>query len=451
MLSSTELYPLVRAWLQAMGVAPHATALAALAHLVTTLLVGQSLRPSALMRALLSPTPVPARQRYKRVARAWTRRWLSPEWLTPCLVRAALALVAPDPAGTPTAGQTHVALDSVRCGPWEIFTVGVVWHGRLLPVGWAVLPYPWPKGRFTPLVCALLRQVAAVWPAARPAHLVADRGFPSRPLFQTLRQVRWGWTVRLRASLHVTVDGRLQRVRARLAAARLNGWSASAVRYGLGPQAVAGTLVVGRGLVVLPWHQRDAGSLSHRSRQRREREHDRHAQRPRRAAPAREPLGETDGWVVLFTSHATWRAAGASYRRRWATEGSYRDAQGGWDGQHGWDLESVAAGLPSATRVAQVVGLWALGAVLQTWVGHQVGLTTAPPLVRGALRQWTTTGRLSVWARGRLALAEPSGCLHDWLRSTLAAGAAHLATSPRPVPAALARPSPRRCTTRKVA
>src|SRR5215218_2408256 len=108
MLSSAELYPLVRAWLQAMGVAPHATALAALPILVTTLLVGQSLRPSALMRALLSPTPVPARQRYKRVARAWTRRWLSPEWLTPCLVRAALALVAPDPAGTPTAGLTHL-------------------------------------------------------------------------------------------------------------------------------------------------------------------------------------------------------------------------------------------------------------------------------------------------------------------------------------------------------
>jgi hypothetical protein len=209
--------------------------------------------------------------------------------------------------------------------------------------------------------------------------------------------------------------------------------------------------VVGRGLVVLPWHQRDAGSLRHRSRQRREREHDRHAQRPRRAAPAREPLGETDGWVVLFTSHATWRAAGASYRRRWATEGSYRDAQGGWDGHHGWDLEAVAAGLPSGAKVAQVVGLWALGTVLQTWVGHQVGLTTAPPLVREALGQWTTTGRLSVWARGRLALTEPSGCLHDWLRSTLAAGAAHLATSPHPVPAVLPLPSPRRRTTRKVA
>src|SRR4029453_11135260 len=145
MLSSADLYPLVRAWLQAIGVASHATALAALAHLVTTLLVGQSLRPSALMRALLSPSPVPARQRYKRVARGWTRRWLSAEGLTPCLVRAALALVAPDPAGSPTAGQTHLALDRVRCGPWEIFTVGVVGNGGGRPAGWGGLPTRGPK------------------------------------------------------------------------------------------------------------------------------------------------------------------------------------------------------------------------------------------------------------------------------------------------------------------
>ena len=441
MLSSAELYPLVQVWLQTMGVAPHAPALAAVARLVTALLVGQSLRPSALMRALLSPTPVPARQRSKRVARAWTRRWLSPEWLPPRLVRTALALVAPDPAGPPTAGLTHVALDSVRCGPWEVFTAGVVWHGRVLPVGWAVLPYPWPKGQFTPLACALGRRVAAGWPAARPAHLVADRGFPSRPLFQTLRQVRWGWTVRLRASLHVTVGGQPQPVRARLAAARLSGWTAVAAQYGLGAATVAGTLVVGRGLVVLPWHQRDAGSLRHRARQRRERAHQRHAQRPRRPGPGRPPRAETDSWVVLFTSHGTWRAAAASSRRRWAAEGSYRDAQSGWDGQHGWDLEAVAARLPAGAPVAQVVGLWALGTVVQTWVGHQAGLCAAPAPVRRLSREWTTTGRLSVWARGRLALTEPSGRWREWLGATLAAGAQAIAAAP-PLPGA-ARPARR--------
>src|SRR2546429_74207 len=83
------------------------------------------------------------------------------------------ALVPPD-----RDGRTHLALDSVRCGPWEVFTLGVAWHGRVLVVGWAVLPYPWPKGQFTPTVCRLVRQVAAAWPADRPAHLVADRAFP---------------------------------------------------------------------------------------------------------------------------------------------------------------------------------------------------------------------------------------------------------------------------------
>src|SRR5438067_9906388 len=219
-----------------------ATALRALAHLVTALLVGQSLRPTALMRALSSPVPVPARQRYKRVARAWTRPWLSPAWLVPRLVPAALALVPPERDGV-----THLALDSVRCGAWEVFTLGVVWHGRVLPVGWAVLPYPWPKGRFTPTVCALIRQVAAVWPAERPVHLVADRGFPSRLFLLTLRQVRWGWTVRLRATDGVTVAGQAQPVRALVAAASADRWTAQTAHYGYGPHALPGTLVIRQG------------------------------------------------------------------------------------------------------------------------------------------------------------------------------------------------------------
>lgn len=313
MPSSAELYPLVLLWLQALDVTAQRTARPALAHLLTALRVGQSLRSTALMRALLSPCPVPARPRYKRVARAWTRRWLSPAWLTPCVVRGALALVGPAPAGSPTVGLTHLALDSVRCGRWEAFPLGVVWHGRALPVGWAVLPYPWPKGQFTPLVCALVRQVAAAWPAGRPAHLVADRGFPSGPLFQTLAHVRWGWTARRRASLHVTVGGELQTVRARVAPARPGGWTAVAARYGGGARAVAGALVVGQGLVVLPWHQRDAGSVRHRAQQQARRRHARHASRPRRAPDAASKAGgETDAWVVLFTSHGAWRGAAAS-------------------------------------------------------------------------------------------------------------------------------------------
>jgi hypothetical protein len=43
---------------------------------------------------------------------------------------------------------------------------------------------------------------------------------------------------------------------------------------------------------------------------------------------------------------------------------SSRDAQGGWDGQHGWDLEPVLTRARTAAHVERVVGLWAMGALL---------------------------------------------------------------------------------------
>jgi hypothetical protein len=134
--------------------------------------------------------------------------------------------------------------------------------------------------------------------------------------------------------------------------------------------------------------------------------------------------------VVLFTTHSTWAAATASYSRRWATEGSYRDAQGGWDGRHGWDLEPTLARLSHAVTVERVVGLWALGALVQTWVGVQLGQPSAGEAIHALQREWTTTGRLSVWARGRCAMTEPSGRFCAWLEHTLTAGAHHIATGP---------------------
>jgi len=83
MLSPEEGYPLVQAWLLAMDLVGHRTAVAAVAHLVTALLLGQSLWTASLMRVVGSRLPVPARQRYRRVARAWTPPWLTPGWLMP--------------------------------------------------------------------------------------------------------------------------------------------------------------------------------------------------------------------------------------------------------------------------------------------------------------------------------------------------------------------------------
>ena len=431
MLSPQEVYPLVRAWLQALEVCNHPVALRALSHLVTALLTSQSLRPSAVMRALLSPCPVPARQRYKRVARFWDRPWLTPGWLTPRLVHGALALVPPEAWG-PTAGQTHVALDSVRCGGWEVFTLGVCWQGRVLPVAWAVLPYPWPTGQVTPTVCRLLRAVDAAWPDGRPVHLVADRGFPSQQLFRTLRQLNWGWTVRLRAGMGVTVAGEGLLVRDLLGRARGSGWTVWRGAYGRGSKAIAATLVVGQGLAVWPLHQRTASSQRARAQRQAER------LRTRRYRYAR--VAETDAWMVLCTTQPTWRAAVASYRKRWATEGSYRDAQSGWDGQHGWDLEPTLTQTRTAVQAEAVVGLWALGTLLQTYLGSQVVQGSAA--VRAVAAQWTTTGRLSVWAHGQLALREP--LLTAWVAATLQAGAARVALAPPRPPLTPAEGPPER-------
>ena len=427
MPSSAELYPLVQAWIQALPATTplRSAALSGLAHLVTALLVGQSLRPSALMRALLSPSPVPARQRYKRVARAWSRPWLSPAWLGPRLIPAVLALVASNPTHRPSAGVTHLALDSVRCGPWEVFTLGVIWHGRVLPVGWAVLPYPWPKGQFTPTVLALIRQVGAAWPAERPVHLVADRAFPSRAVFRLLDRLHWGWTIRLRTASWVSLAGQRQSVRSVLAQANFLGWTTYRMaQYASGPHEPLGTLVVGRGLLVLPEHQRGPASLRIRF--------DLHGRRQAHVAhkhPHQRPDAsrETDTWLALFTSHVDWMTATTSYARRWAIEGSYRDVQGAWDGQHGWDLEPVLTRLTDAATVERVVGLWALGNLVQTWVGAQLSLPTTGPVPRAIQREWTTTGRLSVWARGRCALTEPSGRLRTWLELALTTGAQRVA------------------------
>lgn len=408
MAAPSVLYALVLDWLYALGGFGHRTTAQALAAQVTAVLLGQSLRPAARMRALLSAATVPARQRYRRAARALGRPSLSPERLTPLLVRAVLTLVGPD-----RQGLTHLALDSVRCGPWEVLTIGVVWHSRVVPVGWAVLSYPWPKGQFTPTTCRLIRQVAAIWPRDRRAHLVADRGFPSM----------------LRAKNWVGVAGQGQWVRGLLDQASPNRWTKCEATFGSGPKAVPGQLVIGHPHYQAPRHQRNPGSARVRAGQATHR-----VQHLQSKHPGREPdaSAETVGWLVLFTSLRDLQAARRGYRRRWATEGSYRDAQSGWDGQHGWDLEPTVARLTQASHVTHLVGLWALSTLIQLWLGDQVVHGPAP--VRLVTQRWTTTRRLSIWARGHLVLTDHSGDLTPWLQMTLNRGARRIALATSPTP-----------------
>jgi hypothetical protein len=231
------------------------------------------------------------------------------------------------------------------------------------------------------------------------------------------------------------VESTVRTVRELVGRARPHGWTVWHGAYGQGAKAVPATLVVGRGPVVLPPHQRTAGSQRPRAQRQAERQRVKHY---RYASVA-----QTDAWMVLCTTLTTWQAAVRGYRRRWATEGSYRDAQSGWDGQHGWDLEPVLTQARTVGQAERLVGLWALGALLQTWVGSQVA--HGPAAVRAVAAQWTTTGRLSVWAQGQLALREP--LLAAWVAQTLQAGAARIAAAPHVIPAPVVldtEPAPRR-------
>ena len=311
MLCSHARYDAVHAWLTALGSPAHRSVRRARARRLAALLRAQHLTPAALMRALPSPQPVPARTRYAAVADVWDGPVLTAAALTPVLVRAALALARPQ-------GTAHLVLDTVRCGGWETFTIGLVWQGRMVPLHWAVPPSPLPKGVFTPTACARVQQVAAVWPpAVAPPHLVADRGFPSARLVGTLPQVGWGGTVRVRASTWITVvDGPAPArgtVRAQVTAARDGTWTVLAAQFASGRRAVGATLVVGRGLGVVPWHQQGPGSARHRARQRTQRLKDVGHQHRQQAPDA---SAATDTWMVLVTTHAGWLAAVRSYRQR---------------------------------------------------------------------------------------------------------------------------------------
>ena len=416
MPAAPGLYDMVLTWFTALGYPVHRTARTALAWHIATVLAAQSLRPADRTRSYLNAVTVAACQRFRRMARALTRRAFSPAALTPVLVPAVLALAV-------RSGQrlTFLALDSVRCGRWEVFTIGVLWKRRVIPVAWAVLPYPWPTGTVTKTVVALVRDVAAAWPAHYGApHLLGDRGFPSKPLFRALAQAKWGWTIRVGARGWVVTDDYDGTIAGLLDASgpEVRQWQAT---YGKRRGATAGRLVIRRPVQAEPpAHQRGAASRRRRAEQQDQRlraVRDKHRGYPGATA--------TDGWMALFTTLATPPAALAAYRRRWAIEGSYRDAQGGWDGRHGWDLEPVAARQTDADKVARLVGLWALSSLVQTWVGDQV--VVGPKTVRQTAANWTTTQRVSVWGRGRFALTETQGGFTTWLQMTMNRGAALLA------------------------
>ena len=110
-----------------------------------------------------------------------------------------------------------------------------------------------------------------------------------------------------------------------LATLPADGWTLLPAAYGQGEDAIAGQLVIGRGLPVLAWQQRDNGRARARQRRQRARAHNAgYARKDRPTAAA-----ATDAWVVLFTTETTVLGALRRYQPRYGTEGTYRDLQSG--------------------------------------------------------------------------------------------------------------------------
>src|SRR5262249_11808750 len=152
----------------------HTTVVLTVAWAVLCLLVAQRVTAAALARALPAAQAGSGRSCLRRVRRWWQGPALEQATISPTLLRLALPLVA---------GQPVVALDTTRLGPWEV---------------WAVLPYPWPKGRFRTTTLTLIEQLQQAFPVGVRWTLVAERGFPSAKLFAQLCQGGTDFSVRLR-------------------------------------------------------------------------------------------------------------------------------------------------------------------------------------------------------------------------------------------------------------
>ena len=102
------------------------------------------------------------------------------KWLTREEMREAIAVCQSLPG--PLAIQVGIFISYLRggfwgawAGGWEVWLAGIVVAGRTRPIGWAVLPYPWPKGRFRTTTLALIQQLQRAFPAGGHGTLGADR------------------------------------------------------------------------------------------------------------------------------------------------------------------------------------------------------------------------------------------------------------------------------------
>jgi Transposase DDE domain len=416
MTASAVGYERVQEWVKVMGGKTHATVVRTIAWAVLCVLLAQRVTPAALARALPAEQPGRARARLTRVRRWWMSPPLDQAVVSPQLIHAALGLL---PAGQ----AVVVALDTTRLGPWEVWLAGIVVAGRTLPIGWAVIPSPWPKGRFRATTLALLQRLQAAFPAGVRWALVADRGFPSAVLFAQLRRGQTDFSVRLRLSDWVTVAGVYAMVADHLDARRLGDGQRMAAAMGRGRPAqplVPGWVVVSTTVATPPTHQQNPGTARERAkRAKAHAQHRAHKQGRKTKPPSAAAQRYAQTWV-LFTTAPTVAQAVAEYAQRMAIEETFRD----W--HSGWGVRAAVVDLPTEAMVDRLIGVVCLTYSLQMHLGQRL---SKDPLGQQRRGQWTVTDRVSWFWCGQRLFNDPG---YDW-RAWLAAQWATLSIPQAPV------------------
>ena len=391
-------YTPVHRWVKHVLGHTHTTVIATIAWAVLCLLVAQRVTPAALARALPGEHAGSGRSRLRRVRRWWSGPPLELALISPALIRLALPVLV-------GAQSVVVALDPTRLGPWEVWLAGIVIAGRTLPIGWAVIPYPWPKGRCRATTLALVQQLQQAFPVGVHWTLVAERGFPSAALFAQLRQGRTGFSVRLRLSDWVMVGRVYAMVVDHLEAGRLRVGQRTAAMMGRGhphQPLVPGWVVVSAAVAALPKHKQNPGTLHERAKRAKAHAQPRaHKQGRKTKLPSVAAQRYAQTWVLLSTAPTVAQAV-AEYAGRMSIEETYRD----W--HHYWAVRAAVVALPTEAMVARLVGVVCLAYTVQMPLGQRV---SADPIGQQRRAQWTATNRVSWFWCGHQLFDDPG---YDW-------------------------------------
>jgi hypothetical protein len=301
---------LLHAWtrqVQALLPEGRATRLRTLALLTLGLLWAQHVALSRIAATLPLDVADPSRERR-------LRRWLAnPAVTLATLWTPLLAALLAGVAGP----EVVLAFDLTPHGKrFTIVSLGLVYHKRVLPLGWRVMPQqtPWPE-RLPDLLGAMAAPVHAALPAGVVVTVVADRGLAGPKVIDACAAVGWDVVVRLKTGGGEATCGRLtdgtERRVATLPTQPGQRWHA--------PAAIFKEAGWRHGYLTIRW-DRDAA----------------------------EPL-------VLFSTRPGGTARVREYRRRMLAEASFQDAK-----TRGWQLErsKLAADRLERLLIALALAFW---------------------------------------------------------------------------------------------